>query len=141
MSLGEPVTLGEICVSAMPWAHVWDSWLGVRLESHLEMRGQWPMSGRLSEKLACHRFVFSYEKCSVSHPKKRNKKGRRTKPVEALMLSSNLYKSSFILERKTEQAGNENIVDNFTSCCQPRPLVYWQKLGWCIRETRATLVP
>jgi len=86
MSLGEAVILGEICVSAMPWACVWDSWLGVRLESHLEMRGQWPMSWSFSEKLAFHRFVFSYEKCSVSYPKKKKKEERRTKTVEPLMI-------------------------------------------------------
>lgn len=41
MSLREPVILREICVTVMPWALVWDSWLGVRLESHLEMcRGE-----------------------------------------------------------------------------------------------------
>lgn len=121
MSLREPVILREICVSVMPWARVRDSWLGVRLELHLEMcrgGGQWPMNWSFSEKLAFHKFVFSYEKCSVSNPKKKKKKNpeeNRTKTVEALMIWSNLYKSSLIWKGKTEQAGNENIVDNFTS--------------------------
>lgn len=38
-----------------------------------------------------------------------------TKAVEVLLIYSNLYKSSLIWESKTEQAGNKNIVDNFTS--------------------------
>lgn len=38
-----------------------------------------------------------------------------TKTVGVLMIQSNLYKSSLIWESKAEQAGNKNIVDNFTS--------------------------
>lgn len=40
MSLGEFVTPGEISVSVRQWAHGQDSWLGVRLESHLETKEQ-----------------------------------------------------------------------------------------------------
>lgn len=51
----------------------------------------------------------------IQKKKRKKREERRSKTVEALMTRSNLYKSSLFWERKTEQAGNENIVDNFTS--------------------------
>lgn len=86
MSLGQPVTLGEICVSAVPQAYAWDNWLGVRLESQLEVRGQWPMSWSFSEKLAFRCFAFSHEKCSVSYPKTNQTKEGPNQRVGALTI-------------------------------------------------------
>lgn len=48
-----------------------DSWWGVGLESHLEMRWQEPMKWRFSEKLVFHGFVFTDEKHSELYPKKK----------------------------------------------------------------------
>lgn len=63
MSLGEFVTLAENCMSVRQWL----CGLDFRLVSHLEMKEQLrPISYSFSEKMAFHRSVFSYGKCSIS---------------------------------------------------------------------------
>lgn len=54
-----------------------DSWWGVGLESHLEMRWQEPVKWRFSEKLVFHGFVFTDEKHSELYPKQKKKKERK----------------------------------------------------------------
>lgn len=63
-----------------------DSWWGVGLESHLEMRWQEPMKWRFSEKLVFHGFVFTDEKHSELYPKQKKRKKGRTETVQALMI-------------------------------------------------------
>lgn len=57
-------------------------------------------------------------------------KERRSKTAETLMTRSNLYKSSLIWRRKSEQAGNENIVENLFGASDKPMQVLFLRGGW-----------